>query len=179
MCWIVVARSRTRPPAAMSSTRRPTRSQPRNLLSIARLKSARSRLRRFIRSRTRTQGDVSGRQDSPCSVGSADMVDARPLHRSALLPRASHFIATRRARFFNSSSMFQRSFSSESGSRCLSRGAWVNYSRPRPDPESPSGRTSGASSRASVWGSLLVLPPRASTLLHRRGLPWFRPMGRA
>jgi len=41
-CWINVARSRTLPPANASSTLNRPRSQPRSLLSIARLKMARS-----------------------------------------------------------------------------------------------------------------------------------------
>src|ERR1700747_954675 len=49
----MVARSRTRPPTLTSSTCSRTRSQPRSLLSIARLNKARLRARRSTWSRTR------------------------------------------------------------------------------------------------------------------------------
>ena len=62
--WITVARSCTRPPRHTSLTRSRTRSHPLNLLSMARLNSARSRLRRSSWSRTRivqTSLGLSGR----------------------------------------------------------------------------------------------------------------------
>jgi hypothetical protein len=51
--WTIVARCRTLAPAQMSSNRSLTRSQARSLLSIAKLKMARSRLDRAIYRRTR------------------------------------------------------------------------------------------------------------------------------
>lgn len=62
--WITVPRSCIRLPTHTSLTRSRTRSQPRSLLSTARLKSARSRQRRSSRKRTRiaqTSFGLSGR----------------------------------------------------------------------------------------------------------------------
>ena len=56
--WTIVARCRTFTPEQTSSNRSLTRSQARSLLSIARLKIARSRLDRAISRRTRMDQNV-------------------------------------------------------------------------------------------------------------------------
>lgn len=60
LLWIIEVRSLTRPAAKTSRTLRPTRSQPRNLLSTAMLNSARSRALPAISRRTRMDQTCRG-----------------------------------------------------------------------------------------------------------------------
>src|SRR5438105_9389612 len=64
----MVARSRTRPPTLTSSTCSRTRSQPRSLLSIARLNKARFRARRSTWSRTRIDHTSLGFRGRFCRI---------------------------------------------------------------------------------------------------------------
>src|SRR5215472_12627374 len=64
----MVARSRTRPPTLTSSTCSRTRSQPRSLLSIARLNKARLRARRSTWSRTRIDHTSLGFRGRFCPI---------------------------------------------------------------------------------------------------------------
>src|SRR5215472_9747105 len=64
----MVVRSRTRPPTLTSSTCSLTRSQPRSLLSIARLNKARLRARRSTWSRTRIDHTSLGLRGRFCPI---------------------------------------------------------------------------------------------------------------